>query len=294
MTPQSRTRTAVWVAIVAAVALLAGGYAWRRSRLLTLDPRTYEQAVSTFYRALASLQVGLLDDARTGFAKVTELAPPEPAGWANLALSEIRLGDFDAALKSVQQAGAVDPRNSEIEFLFGQLETSRGRLDEGIAHFRRAIALDSRALRPRGTFAQELERAGGADADSRAQEVNEGLLALVPGDLVDPDRSRTPGREARGREAAAGLGEPSRRGPGRLARCCCRTIPDAAAGGIRWKLCRGGKGHASSEERAGPRPSVSRGARANQSSVGRDRRALHALRAAAITLSQTGSGRRVD
>jgi tetratricopeptide (TPR) repeat protein len=166
------------------VALLAGGYAWRRSRLLSFDPRTYEQTVSTFYRALASLQVGLLDDARTGFAKVTELVPREPAGWANLALSEIRLGDFDAALRSVQQAGALDPRSSEIEFLFGQLETSRGRLDEGIGHFRRAIALDARALRPRGALAQELERAGGADGDSRAQEVNEELLALVPGNLV--------------------------------------------------------------------------------------------------------------
>jgi tetratricopeptide (TPR) repeat protein len=180
-----RTRLALGaIGLLAVLGVVVGSYVWRRGRPLAVDPRTYEQTVSTFYRALASLQVGLLDDAKTGFAKATELVPGEPAGWANLGLAEIRLGDFDAALKSVQRAAALDPTSSEIEFLFGQLETSRGRLDEGIVHFRRAAELDPRAPRPRGALAQELERSGGGDADKNAQQAYEDLLALRPDNLA--------------------------------------------------------------------------------------------------------------
>ena len=182
MTPQRRTRLAFGA--IGLLAVLAGSYVWRRGRPLAVDAGTYEQTVSTFYRALASLQVGLLDDAKTGFAKATQLVPGEPAGWANLGLAEIRLGDFEAALKSVQQAAALDPKSSEIEFLFGQLETSRGRLDEGIAHLRRAVELDPRAPRPRGALAQELERSGGSDGDKNAQQAYEDLLALRPDNLA--------------------------------------------------------------------------------------------------------------
>src|SRR5437867_6464715 len=162
-TGQSVHRLGVGVAVALGVLVLfAGGYLWRRaSRSSALDPRTYEATVTVFYRALASLQVGLLEDAKTGFSRATEIAPNEPAAWANLGLAEIRLGDLDQAAQAVQRAAVLAPASSDAEFLFGQLERSRGRLDEGIAHFRRAVELEPRGLRPRAALAEEIERAGG-------------------------------------------------------------------------------------------------------------------------------------
>jgi hypothetical protein len=46
--------------------------------------RPTRTTVRTFYRGLASLQVGLLDDAQAS-SRTTELVPREPAAWADSA-----------------------------------------------------------------------------------------------------------------------------------------------------------------------------------------------------------------
>jgi hypothetical protein len=140
--------------------------------------------VRTFYRALAQLEVGLLDDAKRGFTRATEVVPGEPAAWANLALTEIRLGEYDLALPPIERASALAPANSDIQYMFGELETSRGRLDEGLQHLRRAVELAPTGLRPRAALAQEIERAGGQSADAQAQALYEEILKLRPGNLA--------------------------------------------------------------------------------------------------------------
>ena len=125
-------------------ALAAGGYFVTRSRHRLPSPQSpvYEEMTRSFYLGLSSLQVGLLDDAKGHFARATTLVPEEPAAWANLGLAHLRLGEFDAASQPVERAVALAPKNGEVVFLQAQLETSRGRLDEGIARFRRAVDLD--------------------------------------------------------------------------------------------------------------------------------------------------------
>lgn len=197
-----KSRVAVWTtAGLAVVAVAAGAYLiGRRTRLPSPDSRVYEDTTRSFYRALASLQVGLLDDAKTGFGRAAELAPDEPAAWANLSVAQIRLGDFDAAFQSVQRAAAAAPKNSRVEFLFGQLEVSRGRTDEGIAHFRRAVDLDPRDPRPRFALAQEIERAAGQNRDTEAQQLVEVLLAQRPTNLaVLVERTRLAAKRSDGR-----------------------------------------------------------------------------------------------
>src|SRR5262245_10839432 len=172
-------------AVLLVAAALGGYVALRRGdRLPSSSSAGYEEVVRAFYNGLANLEVGLLDDARRGFARATELVPGEPAAWANLGLANIRLGEFDTAVPLVQRAANLAPENSEIELLFGQLETSRGRLDEGIAHLRRAVQLGPRDLRPRAALAQEVERAAGQNADQEAQRLFEELLNLRPDNLA--------------------------------------------------------------------------------------------------------------
>ncbi len=60
------------------VAVGVGGYlVWQRDdRLPTQDSATYLETTRSFYRGLASLQVGLLDNAVAEFTRATELVPP--------------------------------------------------------------------------------------------------------------------------------------------------------------------------------------------------------------------------
>src|SRR6185503_126523 len=66
----------------------------------------------------------------------------------------------------------------------GRMEIARGRLDEGIAALRRAVALDPASLRARFALAEEIERAGGPNADAEAQQTLEELMSLQPQNLA--------------------------------------------------------------------------------------------------------------
>src|SRR3954468_11038920 len=140
-----------------------------RNRLPAPGSPVYEDTTRAFYRGLAELQVGLLDDAKRDFGKATMLVPDEPAGWANLGLTSLRLGDFDAAVAPIEKAVSLAPESSNLVFLRGRMNTSRGKLDEGIADYRKAAALDAKNVRVRFALAEEIERAGGPNADEDAE-----------------------------------------------------------------------------------------------------------------------------
>src|SRR3954462_4194640 len=86
------------------------------SRLPPRDSPVYEDTTRAFYRGLAELQVGLLDDAKRDFGKATELVPSEPASWANLGLASLRLGEFDAASAPIEKAVSLAPSTSDVVF----------------------------------------------------------------------------------------------------------------------------------------------------------------------------------
>src|SRR6185369_6213445 len=175
-----------WIGVFVVVLAIAatGGYMLvRRNRLPAPGSPKYEETTRTFYRGLAELQVGLLDDAKREFTKTTELVPDEAAGWADLGLAHLRLGEFDAAAPPIERAVSLAPGSSDVVFLQGRLETSRGKLDEGLAYYRRAVEIDSANLRARYALAEEIERAGGANADAEAQQQFEEILRLRPGNL---------------------------------------------------------------------------------------------------------------
>jgi Tfp pilus assembly protein PilF len=182
-------RTWIWwvaaIAIAVAAAALAARFAARRSGGLPQPGSpVYEATTTNFYRGLAELQVGLLDDAKRSFTKATESASREPATWANLGLAHLRLGEFDAASEPIDRAVRLAPNSSDLVFLQGRLETSRGKLDEGIAQYRRAVELDPNNMRARYALAEEIERAAGPDADAQAEQQFDAILKARPGNLA--------------------------------------------------------------------------------------------------------------
>jgi Tfp pilus assembly protein PilF len=176
-----RGRTVIRLATLA-VAVTAAGCS--RARVPDPGSPAYEDTTRSFYRALAELQVGLLDDAKRDFGKATELAPGEPAAWANLGLAQLRLGEFEAARPPIDKAVELNPKSSDLIFLRGRLETSQGKLDEGVADYRRAANLDPRNLRVRYALAEEVERAGGQSADAEAQQLLEEILKATPRNIA--------------------------------------------------------------------------------------------------------------
>jgi tetratricopeptide (TPR) repeat protein len=170
------------VAVAAGVYLLVGRSAARG--LPAPGSLEYEQTTSSFYRGLAQLQVGLLDDAKREYSKAVALAPGEPAAWANLGIAHLRLGEFDAAAEPIEKAAALMPGSSDLALLQGRLEASRGRIEQGVAQLRRAVDLDRGGLRARYALAEEIERAGGANADAEAQQLFEQILQQRPDNLA--------------------------------------------------------------------------------------------------------------
>ena len=157
--------------MVAALVIAATGYFYLRdpaSRLPEPGSEAYEQATRAFYRGLASLDVGLLADAKREFTDVTMRVPEEPAAWANLALAHLRQGELDEAAAPIERARMLAPENADVELLAGRMEIARGGLDEGLVHLRRAVELAPAALRPRFALAEELENSAPPDADAQA------------------------------------------------------------------------------------------------------------------------------
>ena len=182
--PFSRTSRIVLTVAVLAAAVAIFVVAGDRTRLPAPDSPEYEQLTRTFYRGLASLQVGLLDGARQDFTQATELVPREPASWANLGLAELRLGNLEPAAAAIDRALNLAPEIGGVALLAGRMEMARGRLLEGITHFRRAVQVEPPLLRARFALAEALEQTGGPTGDTDAQAALEELVQLQPQNLA--------------------------------------------------------------------------------------------------------------
>ena len=120
--------------------------ACRRAELPAKPSKEYNDVVRAFYVGLAALQVG--DDVRADkeLAKVTQLVPAEPAGWANWGLLALRQRNFDPASERLDRARVEAPENDQIYYLIGLLEKGRGRSSETIAALRKAVELNPKNL----------------------------------------------------------------------------------------------------------------------------------------------------
>ena len=214
MASTKRTIGIVAVAIIA-LAAVAAVILLRRAALPEPGSDAYEQTTRAFYHGLAALEVGLLDDARQQFTSATTLVPREPASWANLGLTQLRLGELDAAAEPIQRALSLAPENSDLALLAARMDTARGRLDEGIAGLRRAVMLDTRGLRTRFALAEELSRLNSPEADAEAQTLLDELAMRAPANIaIHLERARLAAKlrdaqrlresvEAIGRDAAS-------------------------------------------------------------------------------------------
>jgi tetratricopeptide (TPR) repeat protein len=172
------SRSLILVAAAALLVAAAAAYFLLRPQRPSQGSPEYEETSRAFYRGLAALEVGLLDDARRDFGRAAEVVPGEPASWANLGITQLRLGELDSAAEPIQRALTLAPESAQVALLAGRMEIARGRLDEGIAHLRRSVTLGPQDMRARFALAEELDRSGDPNAGPEAQRLVDELLAL--------------------------------------------------------------------------------------------------------------------
>jgi len=153
--------------------------ACRNSGLPKPGSKTYSDLCSAFYLGLAGLQAGEDVRAKEYLTRSTEIAPGEPAGWADLGILQVRQQQFDAAFQSVDKARSLDPSESRIEALLGLIESRRGKLPDAASHLKKAVSLDPRNLKAIYSLAEETERSG-PESQAAAQQLLAQILRQRP------------------------------------------------------------------------------------------------------------------
>jgi Tfp pilus assembly protein PilF len=146
--------------------------------------KEYAEVVSAFYTGLAALQVGDDVTAESKLARVTQLAPGEPAGWANWGVLAFRQRNFDAASQRFERARDLASKNDQIYYLLGILQSTRGNSKEAIADWRKAVAINPQNYRAAYQLAQEVEREGGTGSDAEFESLIENILRAQPDNLA--------------------------------------------------------------------------------------------------------------
>ena len=156
----------------------------RHSGLPAPGSTQYNDLVSAFYVGLAGLQSGDDTRAQEKLHLSTQLAPGEPASWANLGLLSARQQEFDTAYKDIEQARSLTPDNSRIEALLGLIEGLRGKLPEAIGHLQRAVQLDPKNLRALYSLAEVTEREAKETSDREAEKLFARVLDRRPDNVA--------------------------------------------------------------------------------------------------------------
>ena len=171
-------------AILILVALFAANSCRPGASLPDKSSPQYNEIVRTFYIGLAALQVGHDVQADAKLAQFTQLAAAEPAGWANWGLLALRQRNYDTATERLTRARDLAPDNSDIHYLIGLLESSRGNTAEAITAFRKSVELDQNNLIAIYKLAEEVERQGNETGAEEFQTLIQTILAAQPNNLA--------------------------------------------------------------------------------------------------------------
>ena len=144
----------------------------------------YHDFVSSFYVGLAALQVG--DDVRAedSLAQATQLAPGEPAAWADWGILALRQRNFDLAAQRLERARDLAGKNDHIFYLLGILGSNSGDSTGAITNLHEAVSLNPLNLQAEYQLALEMERQGGPDSEADFQRLITQILAAQPRNLA--------------------------------------------------------------------------------------------------------------
>jgi Tfp pilus assembly protein PilF len=149
-----------------------------------LSSSNYPSFMASFYAGLAALQVSDDDHAETYLSKAVQLAPGEPAAWANWGVLALRQRDLNAAAQRLNKAHALAPDNGHIDYLLGILASEQGDSDKTLTELRAAVKTDPHDLWALDRLASETERQGAPGSEAEAQKWVQQVVAARPHNLA--------------------------------------------------------------------------------------------------------------
>lgn len=170
--------------LLAVSALLLIGCPKRKNEPPAAPLADYSTQVSTFTIGVLALEASDPYHDRPFLTKMTQIAPDEPAGWANLGVLELRNNNLDEAAKAFGKAASLAPDNADIEKLLGLLADRQGNLAEAIRHTERATQLAPADLRARYALAQLREREGTPEGEAAFLTQMQAIVEKQPDNLV--------------------------------------------------------------------------------------------------------------
>ncbi len=173
----------VAISLLAAFCLLFTGCR-SHSGLPAPASKAYRQFVSSFYVGLSALQVGNDVLADSSLQKAAQIAPGEPAAWADWGILALRERNFQPASDRFRRALKIAPKNSHIYFLQGLLGSAQGDTQQAIENYRKAVELDPENLHAVYALALAIERQGGAGSEEQFEKLMEQILSVQPNNLA--------------------------------------------------------------------------------------------------------------
>lgn len=185
-TSRSRTlsRTLMAAALAAVWVVLQGGSCGRKPALPEPSTKTYGDAIRSFFVGVAALQAGDTNRALKELTAATQIAPGEPAAWANLAILDLRGQRTDDAAKHIAAARDLAPDDSRIIYLAGLAKSQKGDFAGAAADYRKAAELDPNNLRARYSLVEQVQQSGGPNADADARKLLLEIAQSHPDNLV--------------------------------------------------------------------------------------------------------------
>ncbi len=129
---------------------------------------------------LAALEEGNLAEAARRFEQARKLAPSEPLGWADGAVTALRGKNLPEARRLLDAAAERAPGDARVLALQGLLAELEGRVPGAVEAYARAFAADPRDLPSRWSAARLLTEQAAAGR-ARSIEVLRGALEQAPG-----------------------------------------------------------------------------------------------------------------
>jgi tetratricopeptide (TPR) repeat protein len=127
--------------------------------------------------ALEALAAGRLEDARTGFQKVLNLSPNNPAALINLGIVEQRLSNYSESERMLRRAVQAAPNSGAGWLLLGVVSLEQGKNEAAFAHFAQAVYHEPKNPQTHVYLAVSLARKGW---NAAAEEEFRAALELEP------------------------------------------------------------------------------------------------------------------
>ena len=161
--------------------LLAGCTTEDVSQPIPATKVPYAEVVRTFMTGTVALQVGDNARARQELSRASELAPGEPAIWANLALVSLKTQDYAGARRAAEKALALAPRRSVVYLLKAQIEVHGGNPDAAFQALETGLKLDPQDVQVRFARIEQLQRRAGLSEEPDTRPEWEAILRALPG-----------------------------------------------------------------------------------------------------------------